>query len=80
MDGNESIVIYESSDFTDEVLDIGLLGGIGLSILLGSVATSGLITKGIFIYYIQYAAPKERPINNMIFYDQVSTLSPKLQL
>ena len=74
MDGNESIVVYESSDSTDEILDVGLIGGIGLSFLLGSIAASGLIIKGIFIYYIKYAAPKERPINNMIFYDQVSSI------
>ena len=60
MDGNESFVIYESSDSTDEVLDIGLLGGIGLSILLGSIATSGLITKGIFIYYKMFKLSKAK--------------------
>ena len=73
MDGNESIHVYESSVSIDDVLDVGLVGGIGLTIFLGSISTAGLIIKGIFIYYIKYAAPKERPINNMIFCDQVCT-------
>ena len=71
MDGNESIYVCESSASIDEVLDVGLAGGIGLSLFLGSIATAGLIIKGIFIYYIKYAAPKERPINTMVFCDQV---------
>ena len=73
MDGNESIHVCESSVSIDDVLDVGLAGGIGLTIFLGSIATAGLIIKGIFIYYIKYAAPKERPINNMVLYDQVLT-------
>ena len=73
MDGNESIHVFESSVSIDDVLDVGLAGGIGLTIFLGSIATAGLIIKGIFIYYIKYAAPKERPINNMVLYDQVLT-------
>ena len=73
MDGNESIHVYESSISIDDVLDVGLVGGIGLTIFLGSISTAGLIIKGIFIYYIKYAAPKERPINNMVFCDQVCT-------
>ena len=73
MDGNESIQVYESSISIDDVLDVGLVGGIGLTIFLGSISTAGLIIKGIFIYYIKYAAPKERPINNMVFFDQVCT-------
>ena len=73
MDGNESIHVYESSVSIDDVLDVGLVGGIGLTIFLGSISTAGLIIKGIFIYYIKYAAPKERPINNMVFCDQVCT-------
>ena len=71
MDGNESIHVYESSVSIDDVLGVGLVGGIGLTIFLGSISTAGLIIKGIFIYYIKYAAPKERPVNTMIFYDQV---------
>ena len=73
MDGNESIHVYESSVSIDDVLDVGLVGGIGLTIFLGSISTAGLIIKGIFICYIKYAAPKERPINNMVFCDQVCT-------
>ena len=73
MDGNESIHVYESSVSIDDVLDVGLVGGIGLTIFLGSISTAGLIIKGIFIYYIKYAAPKERPINNMVLFDQVCT-------
>ena len=72
MDGNESIVVCQSSVEIDDVLDVGVAGSIGLMLFLGSITATGLIIKGIFVYYIKYAAPKERPINNMIFYDQVS--------
>ena len=76
MDRNESIVVCQSSVEIDEVLDVGMAGGIGITLFLGSITATGLIIKGIFIYYIKYAAPKERPINNMIFYDQVSYCHP----
>ena len=72
MDGNVSITIQEFSEFSDEVLDIGVYGGTAVTLVLGSISLTGLIIKGIFIYYINYAAPKERPINNMVFFDQVS--------
>ena len=72
MDGNESIVVCQSSEEIDEVLDVGAAGSIGLTFFLGSITATGLIIKGIFVYYIKCAAPKERPINNMILYDQVS--------
>ena len=85
MDGNESITIYEASEFYDEVLDIGVYGGVGISVLVGSITMVGLLIKGIFIYYIRCAAPKERPINNMVFCDQVSQFyelkeSPKINI
>ena len=72
MDGNESITIHESSEFSDKVLNVGVYGGTGITLVLGSISLTGLIIKGIFVYYINYAAPKERPINNMVFFDQVS--------
>ena len=72
MDGNESITIYESSETSDRVLEVGVYAGAAITTCLGSIAITGLIIKGVFIYYIKYAAPKERPINNMVFYDQVS--------
>ena len=72
MDGNESITIYESSETSDRVLEVGVYAGAAITTCLGSIAITGLIIKGVFIYYIKYAAPKERPINNMVLYDQVS--------
>ena len=77
MDGNESITIYESSETSDRVLEVGVYAGAAISTCLGSIAITGLIIKGVFIYYIKYAAPKERPINNMVFYDQVSKIEKK---
>ena len=41
------------------------------AIIIGIVALIGIIIKGFFVYYVRYKAPKDRPINRMIFFDQV---------
>ena len=58
MDGNESIVVCQSSVEIDDVLDVGVAGGIGLTLFLGSITAAGLIIKGIFIYSGASRAPK----------------------
>ena len=60
MDGNESIVVCQSSVEIDDVLDVGVAGGIGLTLFLGSITAAGLIIKGIFIYSGASRAPKVR--------------------
>ena len=42
MDGNESITIYEASEFYDEVLDVGVYEGVGISVLVGSITMVAL--------------------------------------
>ena len=41
------------------------------AVIIGIVALIGIIIKGFFVYYVRYKAPKDRPINRMIFFDQV---------
>jgi len=48
MDGNESITIYESSETSDRVLEVGVYAGAAITICLGSIAITGLIIKGVF--------------------------------
>ena len=38
MDGNESITVYEASEFYDAVLDVGVYGGVGISVFVGITA------------------------------------------
>ena len=60
----------ESSDV--DVLDIGDMQGVGLATGLAIIAVFGFIIRGLFIYYLTYEAPKERPINSLMFEEQVS--------
>ena len=53
-----------------KVLELSTLEGIGVALLIASV---GLIIRGMFMYYIKYKAPNDRPINKMIFHEQVSS-------
>ena len=41
------------------------------AVIIGIVALIGIVIKGFFVYYVRYKAPKDRPINRMIFFDQV---------
>ena len=54
-----------------ELLEEGKVEGISLAIVISIVALVGIIIRGLFIYYVKYAAPKERPINTLMLYDQV---------
>ena len=47
----------------------------GTSTLITTIGLSTVImfvTKGTLIYYIKYEAPRDRPINKMMLWDQVS--------
>ena len=39
---------------------------------LSTAAVIIFITRGTLIYYIKYEAPRDRPINKMMLWDQVS--------
>ena len=55
------------------ILQVGEEGGVGIAIAIGLIGSIGLSIKGLFMYYILYHAQKQRPINTLMFYDQVST-------
>ena len=46
-----------------KVLELSTLEGIGVALLIGGIASVGLIIRGMFMYYIKYKAPNDRPIN-----------------
>ena len=73
MFANESIYILESSLSTLGVLQLGEVGGLGTALIFGILTSIGLIIKGIFAYYIHFWAQKDRPINSMLWLDNVST-------
>lgn len=71
---NNSLLIPKSITVSDvATLNVGSLEGISIALGIGAIASIGLAIKGLFIYYIKYRAPKERPINTLMLYDTVST-------
>lgn len=68
---NETIVVFESKLSTPEVLQMGTCNGISFAIGLVILAFAAIFIKCLFIYYIRYHAQKDRPINDLIKYDQV---------
>ena len=71
---NETICILESGYSGQQIYNVGTGNGISTSIAVGTISVLGLVIKGLFIFYIKYEAPRERPINTMILSDQVSQL------
>ena len=71
---NETICALESGYSGQEIYNVGPGNGITTSIAVGTISVLGLVIKGLFIFYIKYEAPRERPINYMILSDQVSQL------
>ena len=57
-----------------QLLEEGNVKGISSAIGISIVALVGIIIRGLFIYYVKYAAPKERPINTLMLYDQVRNI------
>ena len=68
---NETICIQESELSDIEILDQG--GWTGSAIALGIllIALVGLIARGLFVHFLNYEAPKDRPINSLMFHEQV---------
>ena len=79
MIANNSIEVCEAAHSTVGLLEIGKFEGIGVGIGLSIVAGIGLTIKALFIWYIQYRAPKDRPINTLMWHDQVGVLFKKLR-
>ena len=77
---NESICVVESQLSNVEILDIGKWGGGGIAFGLVILSALGLTVHGLFIYYLKYEAPKERPINTLMLHDQVSHPLIRFQL
>ena len=74
---NYSIEVCEASRSTIGLLELGRFEGIGMGIGLGIVAGIGLTIKALFVWYIQCRAPKDRPINTLMWHDQVRKLNSK---
>ena len=71
---NETICVLESGYSGQDIYNVEPRNGITASIAVGTISVLGLVIKGLFIFYIKYEAPRERPINYMILSDQVSQL------
>ena len=56
-----------------KLFDMTVFGAIAMGVAIGVTALIGFIIRMLFLYYIRYEAPKDRPINTLIFYDQVNT-------
>ena len=67
----ESIQVLHSSLSSVGILNIGtslgVLSGLGLAV----VASIGLGFKSLFVYYLKFDAPKDRPYNTLLLIDQV---------
>ena len=68
----DEILIFESNKSVVRLLHLGSFTAIAVAtILIGINSFIGISIKGLFMYYVQYKAPKNRPINRMILFDQV---------
>ena len=70
-DETEDIQIIESKQSNVAILHLNSFISITLAIAIGIMSFIGISIKGLFMYYVRYKAPKDRPINRMIFFDQV---------
>ena len=73
MFSNETICILDSEYSSQKIQEVGTLYGIVIATIVGILATVGLVIRGIFIYYIKYEAPGNRPINALILSNQVGS-------
>ena len=68
----DEILIFESNKSVVRLLHLDSFTAIAVAtILIGINSFIGISIKGLFMYYVQYKAPKNRPINRMILFDQV---------
>ena len=69
----DEIQIYGFSRSVVHMLHLDSITAIVFAVLIGLVSLIGIVIKGFFMYYVRHKAPKDRPINRMIFFDQVIT-------
>ena len=69
----DEIQILESNLSYVTILHLNPLNSIALAFVVGIISLIGILIKCLFMYYAKYKAPKDRPINRMIFLDQVMT-------
>ena len=67
----EEIQIFESNESNVNILHLNYFTSIVLALVVGTISFIEIFIKGLFMYYVKYKAPKDRPINKMIFFDQV---------
>ena len=78
VDKNEfQIIEFKQSNVF--ILHLNSFAAIALALILGIIYFIGIFIKGLFVYYIKYNASKDRPINRMIFVDQVSTVKSGIE-
>ena len=69
----DEIQIFESNMSVVSMLHLESVTVIVVtSILTGIGSFIAIFIKGLIMYYVQYEAPKNRPINRMILFDQVT--------
>ena len=71
--GKEGIQIIESKQSNVAILHLDSFYSVLLALVIGIMSFIGMFIKGLFLYYVECKAPKGRPINKMIFFDQVLT-------
>ena len=70
---NETICLSDLEPSNVNLYELTSLETVGTVFAIGTIALIGLMIRMFFMYYIRYEAPKDRPINTLIFYDQVIT-------
>ena len=78
MSPNNTIYVLDSHVSEVSIFNIGSLSGISIATSLGIVSAIGLCIRALFIYYIQFDAPKDRPFNTLLWLDQVMMKSIQL--
>ena len=68
---NETIFLSDLEPSNVKLYELTSLETVGTVIVIGTIALTGLMIRLSFMYYIRYKAPKDRPINTLIFHDQV---------
>ena len=67
----EEIYIIKSKLSNVTILHLNSFISTALALVIGIISFIGISIKVLFMYYVKYKAPKDRPINKMIFFDQV---------
>ena len=65
----QELQIIESAPSNVAILHLDSFILIPLALVVGIISFIGIFIKGLFVYYIKYKAPKDRPINRMILID-----------